>query len=516
MEHNSGNLTGLYVAEETSLGILPDPPVWNEREPNSYGDFGGSFAMTTRKPITHDRQSRKGEVSDNNPTVGYNEDLTLTNMIAPMQGFLFADAREKPSSAPLNGIRRAITGVTATTFTAAAGLGSFLPGHIVLMSDFGDPSNLGIDIVTAAAGGVLTVEGPRDVEAAPPAAARLDAVGFMFPVGDLSIDVSADSVRLNSAAVDLRTLDLVPGEWIGVGGDSALTRFGEPGADNAPFYGRVREVDAAAGDFMILDKTSGTQVDSVGGAKEIQIFFGTVIKNEDDCTLIKQRSYTFERQFGCGAEAEAEYVAGSVANQLTINVPTPGADAKVNLDLTYIATRSYELTAAEGLEDGTRNPALNEPAYKPGINVYRNRIAVVDPVTLNPTALVAFNQQMSLVINNNLGGNKAIETFGNSQINIGEFGVTGTATSYFNGVEVTRRVREGAELTWDLILTRNNHAVVFDIASMGIGNAKANVAANEPITVPIESSAGKGALGYTMLTSFFRYVPTALVANQAA
>lgn len=509
MEHKSGNLTGLFMAEEESLGVLPATPVFVEREPNSYGDFGGSFAMTTRKPITHDRQYRKGDVSDNNPGAAFNEDFTLTNMIDPFQAFLFADGREKPSSAPLNGTFRNITAVTATTFAAAAGLAAFLPGHIVLASGFGEPSNNGIDIVTAAVSGTLTVAGPREIEAAPPVLARLDAVGFMFDAGDLSLNVDLDSVTLISTAGDFTTLSLTPGEWIGVGGDSALTRF----ADNAPFYGQVAEITP---DELRLVKTTGVQVDDAGAAKEIQIFFGTVIKNEDDCNLIKQRSFTMERQYGCGVGVEAEYVGGCVANQITINVPTPGADAKVNVDVAYIATSSYERTAAEGLLEGDRVLALNEPVYKPGINVYRNRLAVIDEQTLNPTGLVAFNQSLTMVINNNLGGNKAIETFGNSAINIGELGISGSLASYFNGVDTVRKVREGAELTWDLILTRNNHAVVLDLASIGLGSAKNNVAANEPITVPLEASAGKGKYGYTMLVSFFRYVPNALVANKTA
>lgn len=521
MDQKSGNLTGLYQAAEESLGVLPETPKWVEREPNSYGDFGGTFAMTTRKPITHDRQSRKGDVSDNNPTVSYNEDFTLTNMIDPFQSFLFADAREKPSTMPLNGTERTITAVSDNggagpyTFAAAAGLSSFLVGHIVLSSNFGDSNNNGINIVAAAASGLLTVESPLEPEAAPPADARIDAVGFMFAAGDLSMTVDADSVTLTSATVDLRTLSLVEGEWIAVGGDTAITRFADSG-NNAPFYGRVAEIDEAAGAFVRLDKTTGTQATDAGAAKEIQIFFGTVIKNEDDCELIKLRSYTFERQYGCGADQEAEYVGGSVANQLTLNIPTPGADAKINIDLAYISTTSYERTAAEGVLAGTRVAAANEPVYKPGINVYRNRMAVIDPVTLNPTPLVAYNQQVSLVINNNLGGNKAIEAFGNSGINIGEFAVSGTATSYFNGVEVTRSVRQGAELTWDTILTKANAAFVLDIASYGLGNAKANVAPNEPITLPLEGTAGKGSFGYTILTSFFRYVPTVLVANQTA
>jgi hypothetical protein len=515
IDHQDGNLTGLFIAEEETLGVLPDAPVWYEREPNSYSDFGGAFAMTTRKPITHDRQHGKGDVSDNNPTAGFQEDLTPLNMRRPMQAFLYADAREKPSTQPLNGVAAPITAVDGVgeQYEAAAGLDRFLVGHLVQPFGFADAENNAFNRVTVVAAGALTVAAGVVADAAPAATAGLEAVGFQFPAGDVALTMPAGRVLLSSTAGGVLDLDLNLGEWIGVGGDNAATRF----ATNAPFYGRISGYTDTTIEF---DKTTGVQLADAGAGQTLQIFFGTVIRNEDDCTLIKGRSYTLERQYGCGADAESDGVRGWSPNQITVTIPTPGADAKITVELTGIATSSFERLGAGDAEPvltadaaAVVRGALNEPCFKPGLDVYQHKLAVIDELTLNPAPLVAFNSEGTLVINNNLGGNKAIETFGNASVNVGEFAVTGSLNSYWTSVEATRRVRQGADLTWHLILTKRNSAVIFDIASLGLGNARATVEANTPVKLPLDTAAGKGKFGYTLLTTFLRYVPAALVAQ---
>lgn len=432
-------------------------------------------------------------------------------MIGLMQGFLLADAREKPSTSPLNGVGVAITAVDADSYNAAAGLGVFRPGHIVLAQGFGAEGNNGVNVVTASVAGGLTVASPLEVEAGVPTTARLTAVGFEFAAGDLSIAVADDRVVLTSAAVDMTTLDLTPGEYIFVGADDATTRFAGLTGNNAPFYGRVSEVTETE---IVLDKTTGVQATDAGAGKSIQIFFGTVIRNEDDCALIKPRTYHQERQYGCGADAQADYITRASPNQLTITVPTPGADAKVTVDLTFIAGTSFDRTAAEGLLAGDRIPALNEPCFKPGLDVYQHKLAVVDPVTLNPLPLVSYNSELSLVINNNAAGFKAIETFGNAGVSYGEFAVSGSVNAYWTSVDAARAIRQGKEVTWHLILTKARQAVVFDMASVGLGNGRASVAANEPVRLPLDTAAGKGKFGYTLLTTFLHHVPNVGMAQK--
>lgn len=509
----SGNLTGLYEAEEATPGVLPPQPAWHEREPNSYSDFGGSFAMTTRKPIRRDRQYAKGEVSDNNPTSGYTEDLTPLNMRRKMQGFLFANAREKPSTRPMNGNSVAISAVDAGTkqYRAAAGLDRFKVGHILLPVGFFAATNNQVNVVSAVAAGALTMVNALVNDAAPAATAHLEAVGFQYAAGAVSLTLPTGRALLTMPA-GVTTHGLTPGEWIAVVG------FNKAGPVAMPFYGRVSSFTDTT---IELDKTTGNLVADDGTGDTVALYFGTVVRNEDDPTLIVRRSYTHERQYGQGAQASSEGVQGAEANQLTLTVPTPGADAKVTVEISHIARTSFERDVGEGLltaASGTITAALNEPCFKPGLDVYQHKLAVIDELTLNPTPLVAFSSEASVVVNNNLAGNKAIETFGNAGINVGEFSVTGSISAYWTSVAATRKVRQGADCTWHLILTRAsvNKAVIFDIASLGLGNGRSTVEANTPIKLPLDTAAGKGKFGYTLLVSFLRYVPSLLMSQQSA
>lgn len=509
-EQQSGNLTGLYEAEEQTAGVLPATPAWQEREPNSYSDFGGAFAMTTRKPIRRDRQYVKGDVSDNNPTSGYTEDLTPLNMRRKMQGVLFANAREKASTHPLNGAAVPITLVDVATkqYRAAAGLDRFKVGHILLPQGFFAATNNVVNTVTAVTAGAVTMANALAADAAPASTAHLEAVGFQYAVGAAALTLPQGRALLTVPAGVL-THGLNLGEWIAVVGFMN-------GAAPMPFYGRVSNLTDTTVEF---DKTTGNVVADPGAGDTVALYFGTVVRNEDDPSLIVARSYTHERQYGSGASIQSEGVRGAEANQITITVPTPGADAKVTVEVGHVALSSFERDVGEGVltaASGTISAALNEPCFKPGLDVYRHKLAVIDELTLNPTALVAYSSEASVVINNNLAGNKAIEVFGNSSINIGEFGVSGSINAYWTSVAATRRVRQGADCTWDLILTKANKAVIFDIASLGLGNGRATVEANTPIKLPLDTAAGKGKFGYTLLVSFLRYVPSVLMSQQSA
>lgn len=516
VETQSGNITGLYIAEEVSLLTLPGTEgadaIWYEREPNSYADFGGEYGLTTRNPITHDRQRRKGAVTDVNPSGGFNEDLTPNNFPWLAQGFLFADAREKFSTQPLNGTQRAVTGVTTTDdrYAAAAGMMGFPVGGLVYASGFTASANNGLKTVTTTNAAYIGVS-QNLADETPGSKAKLDLVGFQFGSGTMSLDAAADNLKLVSSTTDMTTLGLSVGEWVFVGGDTTAMRFADTG-NGSPFYARISAIAAGS---LTFDKTTGIQLDDAGTGKTIQIFFPSkLVRNEEDCTLIKMRSYTLERQIGCGAgEVQAEYVRGAVPNELTINIPTPGADAKVNFDMAFVGMEVDYRDDAEGVYDGTRVGSLNEGFFSTGLNVYQNKLAVIDPSTLNPTDLVAYLSEATITVSNNVSGVKAIGSFGNAGTNVGSFDVGATTTGWWNGVAVPLAVRNSEDATWHTILTKQNTAIVFDMPLVSLGNGRAAVEGNAPVTIPLDVSAAKGGAGYTLMICFYPYLPDIAMAD---
>jgi hypothetical protein len=496
------NVTGLAFAEEASLKVLPGvagvDAKWFGLEPNSYSDMGGELTNVARSPINASRQKQKGTITDLDASGGFNTDFTQNNMTRLLQGFFFADAREKPATQPLNGTQIPITATTATQYAAATGLTIFKVGHLVHAKNFGTAANNGMTEVTAVAAGLLTVTRALTVESAPPATAKVEACGFKFPATDVSIVASASSIKMVSAATDLTTLGLTPGEWIFIGGDAAGTYF----ATNSQGYARIKSISATTIEFS---ETTFTAVSDVGTAKTIHIYFGTVIRNEKTANLIKRRSYNIERQLGQDAVGtQSEYLIGAIANEFTLNVPQ--AD-KLNADLSFVAMDNTFRTGTEGIKAGTRIGIPGEAAYNTSSDIYRLRMNVVDPLTLNNTSLFGYITEMTMVINNNVAPSKAVGVLGAFDASAGDFEVTGSVTAYFTTVSAVQAVRANSDVALNIIAAQDNTGVAFDIPLVSLGGGRLNVEKDVAIMVPLEAAGAENPLGYTMLTTFFPYLP---------
>lgn len=495
------NFTGLAFAEEETLKTLPATPDWYALEPNSYSDFGGNFTNVARKPINPSRQIKKGVLTDLDANGGFNTDLTQNNLQRLMQGFFFADAREKPNTIPMNGTAIAITGVVGSTktFSAASGLDAFKTGHLVVFSNFAVAANNGLDVVASSSATTVVGTSAKSNET-PDATAQIEAVGFQFPASDVALVATADNLRMTSAAIDLTTLGLTAGEWIFIGGDSSGLAF----ATALPGYARIKTVDA---DFLDFDETTFTSVSDAGTGKTVQIFFGKVIKNELDSADIIRRSYNLERQLGNdGDDIQAEYLVGAIPNEMKLNVPEAN---KANLDLSFVALDYETVTGTEGVKSGNRIAAPNEDAYNTTNDIYRIKMSIVDPDNINTSALFGYVTDVKLNVSNGVSPTKAIGVLGGFDATAGDFAVTGSLTAYFSTVGAVAAIRNNSDIGFNMICSRNNSGMVFDIPLMSLGGGRLAVEKDAPITLPIEMNAAENVYGHTLLTNFFSYLPDA-------
>lgn len=501
------NITGLAYAEETSLKTLPGTPIWRSLQPNSYSDFGGDYKTVARAPIDPSRQNRKGVLTDLDASGGFNTDFTLQGLIRLMQGFFFADAREMPSTDPLNGTGVTITAVNGSDqYVAASGLDIFTVGQLIQASGFGTAANNGLKTLSTVAAGLLTVAETLVAEASPQAAAKLQAVGRAFPSADLSISVTSGVASLVSATGGFNAMtELIVGAWIFIGGDSAGLRF-----TNNVGYARIK---TKSDTVLVFDDITWTPATEAGTGKTIQIFTGTVIKNENTSSLIKRRSYNIERQLGSGNTAtQAEYLEGAIPNEFKLNVKQGD---KLTADLSFVALDNTHKSGEVGdtIKTGTRLAALTEDAFNTSSDLYRMKMSINDPTSSNPAALFAYVPEASLNIKNNVTPNKAIGVLGAFDASAGIFEVGGSLTAFFGTVAAVNAVRANSDVGFSMIGAARNGGFIFDIPLLGLGGGRLKVEKDAPIMVPLEQMAAKNVNDYTLLYEVFAYLPTIAMAS---
>lgn len=495
------NLTGLRYAEEASLRTLPGLPVWYPLEPNSYSDFGGQLATVARNPINPTRQRKKGTVTDLDASGGFNQDLTVSNLTRLLQGFFFANARQKASSIPLNGTAVPCTSVVAATdkYNFGTDPGAFAANDIVLVSGFGLTANNGIKLVVSTDADDITVGDGLADEASPPATAKIEVVGKRLGSGTSAITLNGDLVRLTDSGATLNAMGLLVGEWVYVGGDGATVKF----ANNQGFA----RISVIAAGYLEFDKVGWTPVAEAGTGKTIELYFGTVIRNEPAPADIVRRTYNVERTLGSDADGVmSEYLVGAVPNELTINITT--AD-KVTIDLSFIALDNEQRTGLVGVKAGARPAALNEEALNTSSDFSRIKLAAVSTTDATVTDLFAFSTDLTLTLNNNVSALKAIGTLGGFDTTAGTFEVGGSLEAYFADVAAVQAVRNNSDVTLDFAIVKANMGLLFDVPLLSLGDGRLNVEQDQAIKLPLETSAAESRFGYTLLMQQFPYLPNA-------
>lgn len=503
-EKQDANFVGLFKIREANLGVVPATGAWTTREPNSFDDFGGDYTKIARRPFSPSRQRKKGTTSDLDADGGLNEDLTQNNMQEELEEFFYAERRK--SLEQVN-----VAAVAATDDYTVASSAGFAIGDIVLATGFDIAANNGVHVLDAITDGthISTADSLTDEAAA--TKQKVKVVGHQFAAGDLEITAAVGGTfLLTTTAFQLDSLGLIPGQWIGLG-DGAGTSF-DDGGDPLVGYARIA-VDGITDNAIAFDKSTFVPITSDGAAKTVRIWYGDILKNEDDPDLIVRYSSTLERTLGKDADGtQSEYLTGAVASELTWNSPLA---EKVNLDLSYIGQRHKQRTGAEGplsrRADNTIIPALGEDPFNTSSDVYRLRMAVVDEATLNPTPLFARVTEWTMTVNNNVSSAKAQGVLGGFDTIAGGFDVDLEATAYLSTVEVIHAIRCNYDVTFDAIYAKGNAGIFVDVPLLGLGGGRLDVEMDEAIMLPLENAAAESPFGHTAMIGWFDYLPAALM-----
>jgi hypothetical protein len=519
------NATGLRLAEETSIGVLPATPDWLPFQPNSYGDTGSEVETVASEPINPDRMEDKGTAVRKSVTAAFQTDYRRREQWRLLQGFCFADFIEKSGNYGQADTEDVTATVTANTFDdVGSGLNALWQvGNLCLSEGFLNSANNGLSRVTAVGvadeitvtGLTLATEMGPSGDAGGENGARLWNVGVEGVADDLEIDASGSRPILRSAGgIDWTTMGLTVGEWISIGGDT-IGAGGNQFPGNATNNTQARVYSISATD-LTLDATDATMVtENPGGSETIQVFWcPRILKNRTSANIVR-RTYTAEQRLGVPDTAAPTLVQyarnhGLVPNEVSFQVGT--AD-KFGVDYSFIGTQDT-LVAPTASPGGNRPSIVAEDIYNTSSNFQRLKLYVYDSADANPTALFVYGQEWTFSINNNASPNEAAGVFGAFDVSVGNFVVEGSVTGYFIDFAAKNAVNNVSDAAFVTHAFQSNTqtGTTFDVPLITLGDGKVQLEKDNPATIPLSMRGSRAtkissAHDYVMMICFWAYLP---------
>ena len=502
------NQTGLQIARESSIAVLPAEPLWKMTEPNDIGEFGAETTTVPRDPISVFRQRRKGAVTDLDSSVGYDADLTLDSFLDYIDAFCFATPSVNTLYSDTTGTGAQRDNLQAVNALTLAGnpegfshdaLDVVIPaGTLIYTRGFSMAANNGLFEVDT--GGsvtetpITTTPGIVDEDPTLQDNASLEIAGFAFT--DLTWTDATNTI--GSAATDFTTLPWQVGQLIHIGGIVASTQFGTLGEKVA--YGRIIQINAAT---VVLDKVSGTLKDLAAdeGAAAVHVLTGRFIKNVPVGTTGDDHLFTSaERKVGAFLEQSFSVEAAWVG--LIDPIPDTGyeyADGNFcntmawAMPLTDKATVTFGLigtTAASPVATRRQNGAIPlEPVQSGAFNTSSDFIRLRVQNEAQSSILTAFFTDLTFTMNNNVSPEKVLGTLGAAFMNAGNFNVTLEGEIVFTSELIIEAIRNNTTLTFDFIVFNDDGAISIDLPSLTLGGGARNLTRNESVRVSLTGDA---------------------------
>jgi Phage tail tube protein len=502
----NSNDVGFAIAREQSLGVLPVTPDWRQIEPNGFGSFGNEIKTAARRPISKDRQRRKGAVIDLDSGFEIEADCTISALRDVLEAFIYSVAVGPDSYLP--------TAVAAGSYTVPA-VSAGQSGRLIYSAlgaksllfarDWVTPANNGLKVLggaVAAAATAIPVAGVV-VEAQPAnKIAELSIAGVRCKAGDLDVDAQGNLI---TTELDLRTLGLFVGQTIWVGGVDVNNQF-----FNVANKGFAR-IAAIAQNKLTLAKRAnafvaddGTSTGAGGAPLAIDLLFGQFIRNvavdHADYRTISYQGELSSPGLGAGGERMYEYSVGNLADTLTIALPLTNL---ATVKMGFIGQRTTDPSTVRAAESANARAPSQTEAFGTASDLARLRLADIDEAGLSTDF-----KTLSLVIKNNASGEKVLGTLGSKFINVGLIEGDIDAELIFTNANVAKRITANNTVGLDFAINNADGGVHFDFPSGTIGDGKRSYPVDESVKIATKFAAFKDeTYGFTLGVSLFPILP---------
>lgn len=328
-------------------------------------------------------------------------------------------------------------GTTTDTYAVVSGGAAVKAGMLVRATGFGNAANNQIFKATASTGTTIAGTGLGLVaETAPAANAKLKVVGFQGAAGD----ITATGTGLASTALDFTTLNLVPGQWVKVGGTAAGDKFATVGNND---WARIVALTAHAITFD--NRPSGWAVDA-GTGKTIKVWVSDYLRNG-----VTPTSLTIEKGFLDQAIPTYILNTGMQVDKASFSITSKN---KITGSFTFVGMGGGQGTAANG---ASYDAATANQVMAANANVGR--------LDENGNQLVSPNWGKSITLNfsNNLRTVEAIDSTSPVAVNPGQFEATGTIETYFGDNTILSKFYNGVQTAINTRVAKNSQAVIFQL-----------------------------------------------------
>jgi hypothetical protein len=480
--------TGAALAPETTIAVLPTAG-WAIVQPNPGGIQGIEPKLKTveRDPLSVFATPEKGD------NVGLDAEVTIVHDWNKDIADTLGESMFRCAASHFGGTGVSLfrpTAVTATGYTVPAA-GALANGVLVYARGFSTAANNGLKKLAGASISTEIKTPGLTAEAAPPANATVDVIGYEASVAaDIQVDASGN---LTSTVLNFTTLNIPIGSWVILPTATQALAMGSAAYAFALYSGRAR-VTAITATKLTLERQTWT----VGGAdtaagKTVRLFFASrFYRNYTLDTLGSIPGYkkaTLHGEIaeqGPGTANAATYVElqGMAVDTAELNAPL---EDKIVLTTKFRGLNIQDPVLLASRPGGAGSVAGDSPAkaYAP------QATSLVD--TANDLKLIRLTDSTGTrvgeinswkwTVNHEAKARKVQATFGAIDHTYGKFMFSVSMEAYYNDFNVIKALRDNRALAWDAFAQNDQFGFQLDLPNVALRNGPRTFAANEPVMI---------------------------------